>query len=208
MAITSGHTITLLDVDSSTSGTSTKEVSVESDNVLISLYVDSTAGDVDVSVATLTDEGKEVDIVVFPTVSSPTSELLIRKSAVTMSRVLVTATYTDSCSFEVRARGIGTGESSVRILGVNEWSVETATVGTSAALLIPTSLTDRNGIAIRNHDATEDIYIAPTLALATIADGWPVLAGETVQMDLTAGSEVYAIGTGSGIDIRIIQAGG
>lgn len=208
MAVTAGHTITLLDLVATTAGVSVKETTVESDNVLVSLFVEATAGDLDVVVETLTEEGKATNVIVFPTVSAPTTNLLIRKSAITMSRIKVTATYSDSCTFEVRARGIGTGETSVRILGVGDWDTEAATVGTTAAVLIPAALDDRNGLAIRNHDATEDIYIAPTLAKATIAEGWPILAGESLQIDLVGGAEVYAIGTGAGIDIRIIQAGG
>jgi len=64
-------------------GTTEKEGSVQTDSLLATLWVDSVAsGTLDVSVYTLTDTGKEVLLFSFPTISAPSSSLLLKKAGI------------------------------------------------------------------------------------------------------------------------------
>jgi len=208
MAIVQGKTCTLIDTCVTAAGSQTKEFTVEADNALFSLYVESVAGDLDVVVYTLTDEGKETDITTFPTISAPTTELLIKKSAVTMSRIRVEATYTGAACFEVRARGIGTGETSVRILGSNNARVEQYTITTTPTLLIPVSIMDRQSINLRNYTTgSEVLYLGFSLADTTTAKGYPLLPGESIGIDLQEGGALYVVADTGTIDVRLIEMG-
>ena len=191
-------------------GTTEKEGSVQTDSLLATLWVDSVAsGTLDVSVYTLTDTGKEVLLFSFPTISAPSSSLLLKKAGVSLQRFRVVATYTGSCSYEVYIRAIeGAGESSVRILGSNGWKVSQVDVSATAAILIPAALQDRNGVLVKNWDNSKTIYIAETLAKATSAVGYPLGPKDALAMDIAAGAEVYAVSSASSADIRITESGG
>jgi len=192
------------------SGTSSKEGVIQSDSLLCTLWVDSiTSGTLNVSVYTLTDTGKEVLLFSFPTLTAPSTELLLKKSGVSMQRFRVVATYTGVCQYEIYARALdGAGESSSRILGANTWDVEQVTVGTGAQVLIPASLQDRNGLVVKNWSSTQTVYLANTLAKADSSKGYPLAPRDALAMDVAAGAEVYVVSDAAGADIRIAQSGG
>lgn len=189
-------------------GTTIKRGVIQSDSLLASLYVDSvTTGNLSVSIYTEIDDGKEVLLFTFPTITAPSSALLLKKSGASMARFRIAATYTGICSYTVYVRAIMTaGESSTKVLGANEWEVSSETVTTSAAILIPSALVDRAGLIIKNANTTGILYLAESLVKATTADGYPLNPGENLAMDLAGGAEVYAIGSTT-IDVRIAQAG-
>lgn len=190
-------------------GSTRKDGVIQSDSLLATLYVNSIAsGNLSVSVYTLTDIGKQDLLFTFPTVTGPTVDLLLKKSGISLARFLIVATYTGVVDYEVYVRAVdGAGESSTRILGSSNWKTEQATVTTSAALLIPSSLTDRNGILIKNWDALATIYVAESLVNATTGSGYPLGPRDAIAMDLSAGAEVYAVSDSSPADVRIVQSG-
>lgn len=189
-------------------GSRSVEGSIDSDSVLISLWVGSvTAGDLTVTVYTLTDAGKEVEIISFPVVSAPTVELLLRKAAISLQKFRVQVDYTGACSFEIYARAVSGGESSARILGSDSWTVTQATVGTLAVELIPAALTDRQGLVLKNWSGTQTIYVAESLVKAAVGTGYPLAPKDALALDIAAGASVYAVSDGAGADIRIAQAG-
>jgi hypothetical protein len=204
-----GKTITVIDATATVAAVHESLFSIDADSVLISLFVTAVSGDLDVVVYTLTEEGKEVDVISFPTISSPTTNLLLKKAAIVMSRIRVVATYTAACTFEVRARGISAGETSVRILGANEFEVSKASPTTVASVVIPAVLSDRNGVLLYNYSAASIVFVGETALKATDAGGgYPIVPGGTLSLDIISGASVYAstdAGTG---DLRIIQAGG
>lgn len=191
-------------------GSTVKEGSIKSDSLLVSLWVDSvTSGTLSIIIYTLTDAGKEVEVIRFPTLSTNTTNLLLRKSAVSLQRFRIVATYTGVCSYEVYVRAIeGAGESSSKILGSDNWKVSQVTVGTSAMILVPAALTDRSGILVKNWSVTQTVYIAETLVKATNAVGYPLAPRDALALDIAAGASVYAISDGAGADLRLAEAGG
>jgi hypothetical protein len=190
-------------------GSTIKEGSVNTDSILVTVFVESvTSGTLVVTVDTLTDNGKQLQIIGFPTVSSPSTELLLKKSAVSMQRFEVTATYTGICQYEVYVRAIeGAGESSVRILGPANLSTSSATVTTSAAALIPAALTDRSAVSIRNYSGAGTIFVSESLAKLS-SDAWPIGPGETWSLDIASGVTLYAVSSSGSNGIRIAEAGG
>lgn len=186
-------------------GTTVKEGSIQTDSLLATLWVNSiSSGSISVVVYTETEPGKADDIITFPTVNAPTTELLIRKSAVALQRFRVVVTYTGICDYEIYIRAIeGAGESSVRILGAPSFRVTQQDVTTTAIELIPASLDDRQGIIIKNWSISTNMYIAETMAKATIGDGYPVAPRDNVTLDVSAGVSVWAVAESGTVDVRI-----
>lgn len=191
-------------------GSEIYQLSLDAEAVLVSLYVSATSGDVDVNVTTEGAEGQDVEVITFPTISAPVTELLLRKSASVLRKIRINVTYTGSCSFEIRARGVSAAASSVVIEGASDFSVTQKDITTTATTLLAASLTDRRGILVKNNNigSAEVLYIANTLAKATSAVGFPIEVGGNLSLDLQAGSELYAISSSGTIDVRIVEAGG
>jgi hypothetical protein len=185
---------------------------IDSDTVLLSLYVSSLTGGgtLDAVLYTETEVGKQVAIITFPQISSPTAELLIRKAAFALGncRLIITvAGVGATATFELRAKGITSGEASVKILGNTDWGVESTTITTTPSQIIPTSLTDRNGLVIKNNSGVT-VYIAESSAKCTTTVGYPLGAGESLAMDLGAGQQVWGRSASGSADIRYAEAGG
>jgi hypothetical protein len=205
-----GTQVRLIAETTPAAGTTVQEGSVQSDAVLLTLFVNSViSGTLQVTVYTLTDTGKETELLSFPLISSATSTLLLKKSGVTMQRFRVVATYTGQCSYEVYAKAISNaGDSSARIIGNSNWSVGQLTVGTSPLLLISSALVDRQGVVVKNWSSTQNVYIAESSGAATTAGGYPLAPNDALAIDIAAGAEVYVVADGAGADVRYAQAGG
>jgi hypothetical protein len=207
--LTQGKEVQVLKSTKTAAGTETVIFSVDAETVLVSAAIISTSGDVTIKVYTQGgDDGQELEIISFPTISAPTTSLVMRKAAQTLQRVKVEVTYTGACAYNIRARGVAAAAASVTIEGSGNFTVEQKDVTTSAAVLLAAGLTDRRGILVRNHATTETLYIAETLAKATTADGYPVPAGGNIAIDLQAGAAIYAVADSGTIDTRIVQVGG
>lgn len=187
-------------------GSQSVEIGVDADTVIVSLFVSSVSGDLDITVDTVGGQGT-VQVISFPTVSAPTANLLIRKAAAIMDRIRVNATYSDAVDFEVRVRGVGTGEASVRILGSNEAVAKQSDIST-VDVLVGAALTDRSGLIVKNNNATGILFVGFTAAEATTGNGYPIGPGESLGMDIAAGQEVYGVASSGTIDVRILEAGG
>lgn len=206
--VTPGKTVLIFRESSAAADTRTAIFSIDSDSVLVSLYVGLIAsGTLDVTVYTVAEEGQETAIVSFPQILGPTTELLLKKSAVALSTIKIVVVTTGIASFDIRAKAIGSGESSVKIQGANDWQVSQTDIPAVATLVIPVSLTDRSGLVIKNFDAAADLYLAESAAKCTLAIAYPIGPGESLAMDLSAGQEVWGISSAGVIDVRIAEAG-
>lgn len=201
-----GKTALILRESATAAGTGIRQFSTDADSVLFSIYVTSITGTIDVTIKTFSEDGKELVVGTFPTISAVTSALVLKKVGDFLSNLKIEVTYTGAVDYEVRARGLFSGESSVKIVGSDAATTSSETVTTTPGVLIPVSLTDRNGLCIRNWNTSGTMYIGFTLAEATITDGYPISAREQFAMDLAAGVVVYAVGDTT-IDVRIIEGG-
>ena len=207
--LTTGKEIQVMDLNESGAGTLTEIFSIDAESVLMSLYVGSVAGDVNVTVYTVGSDGHETEIIQFPTISAPTSEMLLRKAASALQRIKVVVQFTDACVLNIRARGASAEGASVKIEGASSFTVLQENVTTTAAVLVSASLTDRNGIIIINTSASQTVYVAETLAKATAGLGAPIYPnGGNLALDLAGGAEIYAVSSAGTADMRIIQTGG
>lgn len=190
------------------SGSTSKDGVIQSDSLLCTLWVDQvSSGTLDVSVYTMTDFGKEVLLFSFPTISAPTTNLLLKKSGISMARFRVVATYTGGCTYEIYVRAIeGAGESNVRILGSGQLQTSAATVTETPAVLIPSSLVDRNGISFLSYSGTGILFISEDISKLP-DQAWPVYPGGGWSLDITAGVTLYAVSSAGTLDIRIAQSG-
>lgn len=190
-------------------GTTSKEGSIQSDSLIATLWVDSvTSGSLTVTVSTLTDVGKEIDVITFPAITAPTTNLLLKKSGVSMQRFKVTATYTGVCEYEIYIRAIeGAGESSVKIVGSADLETSAATVTTTPAVLIPAALIDRNGLSILNYSGGGTLFISEDSAKLPL-QAWPIAEGGGWSLDIASGVTIYAVSSSGSLDVRIAQSGG
>lgn len=190
-------------------GVTTQQGSITSDSLLATLWVNSiTSGTLDISIYTLTDNGKQVLLFSFPTITSGSTDLLLKKSGISLQRFSVVVTYTGICSYEMYVRAIeGAGESSTQIVGAANLVVSQTVVGTSATILIPSSLTDRAGLVVRNWSGTGTLYVGESLVKADPSIGYPIAPKEQLGLDVAAGAVIYAISDSGNLDIRIAEAG-
>lgn len=190
-------------------GATSREGSIQTDSLVATLWVDAVvSGELTVSVYTLTDNGKEVLLFSFPTISAPSTFLLMKKSGVSLQRFRVQASYTGECQYEIYVRAVeGAGESSSRILGANDWRVSQATIGTTAGILIPAALTDRQGVVLKNWSSAATVFVAHSSAAATSGTGYPLAPRDGLALDVAAGAEVWGVSDIVGADMRIAEAG-
>lgn len=190
-------------------GTKLVTFSVDAEAVLVSLFVESVSGDLDVSIKTLTEDDHTFLVAVLPTVSAPTTELLIKKAATVMGRVLIEATYTGATVFEIRARGISSAEASVKVLGATDAAASSTTIGAAPAIIIGSALSDRSGVVIKNNNLTAGrLFLGFSAAQASLSVGYPIGPQEALALDVDAGVVIWGMADSGTIDIRILEAGG
>lgn len=190
-------------------GSTIVEGSTRTDSILVSLWVGNvTSGQLVLTVYTLTDGGKETAIVNFPAVTSGTTDILLRKAAVSLQRFRVEATYDDITTYEVYVRAVtGSGEANATISGSTSFSTQKTLVGSTPTILIPFSLDDRNGMSILNTSPSTLMWISESSAKLPL-EAYPIYPGQSFALDVSAGVVIYAQADSGTIDIRIAQAGG
>lgn len=200
--------VIVLSESTDVSKTFNKTIDVQSSGVLLSLFVQSLSGTLDVNVYTLTRAGEEKLIDTFPTISAPTTELILRKQIEVHNHMRVEVITSDAAVFDIRAKGVEAGVSSVTIQGAGTWSVENETI-TTKQLLLAADLEDRNGLLIRNANFSgiEILRVAESEAKLDAGIYASVLPGESIQPDLRAGSEIWAESSGAAIRVEVIEIG-
>jgi hypothetical protein len=202
--------VEIVDEAPTTAGTIERYIAVNCESVLASLFVNSTSGDVDVTVFTL-GSGTDISepVIQFPTISSPTANILLRQPARIMGVVKVVVTHTDACEVSLILRGVRAGAASVTIEGASTFSASQKTITTSAEELIPSSLYVRKGILITNNsvNGSATLYLGGTMAEATSTEGTPIRPGGNLTVNLAAGASLYSVSDGTDIDVRISQTG-
>lgn len=189
-------------------GVTTEKFSIHSGSVMVSIFVRSISGTLDIKVYTYgNDIDEKLQIIEFPSLSAASTQLLLRKSSLSLNKVVIEATYTDACDYTVLARGIESADSTVSISGANTAQASNATVTNVAAKVLPSSLDNRNGISIRNYSDSVTMYIGYTEAEATVANGFPLDPKESIPIDVEAGVDVWAVTANGTVDVRIMQAG-
>lgn len=206
-AIEAGRSRTVIRETKASAGVTKEIVSILAEGALISLYVNSVMGSLNIAVYTLTDEGKRQKLFDFPQINVATPELVIKTVSPTLNLLELECTYSGACDYEVVIRGISSGQVSTRLISPGSISSKQSIVGTSPAVLIPATTETRNAVIIKNLAAAGTIYLGGTISEANTATGFPLTVGESLVIDIAGGQAVYAIGTSVGMDIRYMEAG-
>ena len=100
----------LLSETTSGSGVTSAQGSVQSDTLLISVWVSSiTSGSLTIQVYTLTEDNQEVLILTVPAITAVTPALVLNSTTLTMQKFRVEATYTGICSYNVYVKATSSG---------------------------------------------------------------------------------------------------
>jgi len=187
--------------------TKTKTFKVQASGVLLSLYVQSLTGTLDVNVYTVTKSGEEKLIDTFPQISAPTTELILRKQVEVHDHLRVEVITSGAAKYDIRAKGVEASLASVEVRGADTWSVDNTTVTSTPAVLISSDLEDRNGLMIRNANFTgvEILRVAESEAKLLAGTYASILPGEALQPDIRAGNEVWAESSGADIRVEITE---
>lgn len=178
----------------------------QADTILVSVYVRSLTTSVKVEVYTVSQDGTK-KIISFPTLTAPTTELLIEQAAATLSNLRLDIDYVGDCDLDVVFRGVSGGTTSNSIsFGAASATAYKVTATSTPNILIPAAVTDRQGLILKNHGAGDTLYIGFNVSEATAASGWPMVQGETIAIDLQAGQVIYAVSSGANIDVRVMEA--
>lgn len=198
----------LLEGAPTAAGVTEKKFVLEADTMLISLYVaEITSGQLDVELYTVGRDGHELQVVKFPSITGPTTELLMKKAAVALSNMRLVVTYTGACRYSIIGKGLSLGETSVDILAPTQIVASQLTLTTTPTAIIPLSLEDRKGVVIKNNSDKKILYVGGTLSEANSTTGWPISPGETLAADVAAGQTIYGVASDNTVDVRILEAG-
>lgn len=204
-----GKTILVMGESPSGAGSLSRIFTLDSDTFQTSLFVSSISGSLTVTLSTITGEGKEKEVITYSGVTSPSVELDLKKAATAMGIIKATAVFTGACSFELRAKGLSSGETSAKIQSANVARATKIIVPTPGKILLNAALSDRKGVIIRNWSSTTTVYLGFTLAEANPNNGYPLKPQEALAIDIGAGAELYGdIQNAGTVDVRIIEAGG
>ena len=183
---------------------------IDSDTVVVSVQATAVSGTLDIEVFTETPGGQDLKIIDFPTISAPTTNLLLRKAATSMAPVRIDVTYTGACTFVIRARASDLGEASFKISGATSGDNFSTSISGTASLIVPISLEDRNGLSIVNNSVAGILYVGFTSSVTVAAGpnaGTPVKPGGSFGLDIAAGLTLYGISDSGSLDIRILEVG-
>lgn len=206
-----GKTIQVANDAFTGAGTKDYHFNSEAEAVLVSLFVPTISGTLDVSVYTLDGEGAEFLLSTFPQITAVTSSLVIEKGAQHLGQLSIRVSFSTDCSYRIYARGCNSAEASVRIAGATTARASQTTITTGAAqLLISAALVSRSGIAVMNNNAVggDVLYVGYASGEATIANGWPIIPQGNFTADLEPGVELWATSSSVATDVRIMESGG
>jgi hypothetical protein len=204
--VENGRTLTVVREAKAEADSISRVVAMATEGALISLFVSHIMGSLTVSVYTYTEPDKRQKLFDFAPITEPTTELLIKATSPIMSYLEFECIHNGACTYEMHVRGIDANQGSTKILAPAALSAKKVIHGTLPAVLIPATFMNRSAVIIKNL-STGTLYLGGSLSEATIATGFPVLAGEAITIDIAGGQAVYAVGTTTGMDIRYMESG-
>lgn len=214
--ISNGVQLSVLRRDVSTAGSADVVFDVQSDSLLTTLFAEVLVGTLDVGVYAITQGGPddsmpahEVLLYSFPTISAPSTDLLIQTAAATTAKVRIKATWTGACKFDVQARAINGGTSKSIAVTATTIEMEQKTINTGPAqVLVAASVVNSVGFLVKNWSSNGAVvYVAETPAKATSALGFPLAPGDSFDVSVKAGQTYYATASINGADLRIVRGG-
>ena len=204
-----GKVILIMKESTSGAGSLSRVFTLDSDTFQTSLFVSSISGSLTVTLSTITEEGKEKEVITYSNITSPSTQLDLKKAATAMGVIQARAVFTGACSFELRAKGLSNGQMSANIQSATTAKASQININGTPAILLPAALVDRKGVIIKNNGAgTHVLYLGFSEAQASTGTGYPLGKGEALALDVAPGAVIWAVSGNNTIDVRIIEAGG
>lgn len=103
--------------------------------------------------------------------------------------------------------GVTIGEVNIKA-PTGPFKVQVVLVGTSAADPIPTPLTGRVSLSLRNKSTTETVYFGHNSSITaddTSTGGWEIGPGEDFNIDLDDGNAFYLISTSLNVPVKVLE---
>lgn len=207
-ALEQGSSISVINEAPTQSGTTTRLVKVAADGILLSVFVRSLVGSLNITIYAVNSSGARSKLFTFPQINAATSEVILRTIGPTLSLIEVQCQYTGACDYELDARGVSLAEVSTKSVPSKSFLTGKVILGTLPVVLIPATTASRTAVLLKNLSNFGTIYIGGSLDEASLATGFPVGPGESFGVEIVGGQAIYAIGTHSGIDIRYMEAQG
>lgn len=214
MKISQGVQLSVLRRDEPTAGFADVVFDVQSDSLLTTLFAEVLTGTLDVAVYAITQGGPadsapahERQLYSFPTISAPSTDLLLQTAAATTARVRVKASWTGACKFDVQARAINGGTAKTQVITANAVTTNNIIINSGTPqILVPAALVDNIGFQVRNWSSNGAVvYVSETQANAVPARGWPLGPGDVLSISVKGGQTWYASSTVDGADLRILE---
>lgn len=109
----------------------------------------------------------------------------------------------------LNVNGVSTVSGTVtsNIAGLDAFKTTQYTINTSIVQLTPTPLPNRSAMTLKaiTTSATEIIYIGNSSV--STSTGYPLMNGDSLQLDLTAVFNIYAVGSSAGQKLYIMELG-
>lgn len=216
MSLNKGVQKSVLSKNELSAGYDEVTLAVDTDSVLTTLFVESLTGSLNVDVYAITVGGTgdstpphEVLLYSFPTITSPTANLLVQTAAAVTKKLRIKATWTGPAKFDVQARAIDGGASKTQVITAGSIEMDQVTINSGPAqVLIPVSLVDEVGFLVKNWSSNGAVvYVAETAGKATTSKGFPLAPGDSFDVSVKAGQAYYATATIDGADLRIVKGG-
>lgn len=113
-------------------------------------------------------------------------------------------------ALNVNSSGTSTvsGTVNTNLNGLTAFQTSQYTVGTAAVQLAPTPLSGRSSLSIKVSTAgSQDVVYVGNSSGVTTATGYALFDGDSLQLDVTSASSVYAIASAAGQQIYVIEVG-
>jgi hypothetical protein len=209
MIIPYGKTSRLLKGSPTGAGSQTFDFSIESDTVLVTLAAKNITGTLDVYVKTFTNEDSvDIEVIRFAQLNADTAEILLKKAAVTLSNLKLHVEYSNAVEYEVYARAISGGETTVRITGASNGDTNRIEVGNTPVLLTTPSAFTRSGFIVKNNSNSGVLEVSFTAERLLEGKGFTIEPKDSLAADIVAGGVVYGRAVGAAtIDAALIEGG-
>ena len=104
-SVKAGHELKVLSESPVVGGVIEQTFSLDAECAIMSLFVSAISSTIDVEVYTVGDDGQQILVATFETVSSPTPDLVLLGLGNVLQRVKVVVKHSGAATFEIRVRG-------------------------------------------------------------------------------------------------------
>lgn len=222
--LAAGKQTTVFDEAVTGSGTLTRQVLVDADEVLVAVWVEANSGSLEITASTEDGDGNAVEVLEFEPISGATEELVVRRLYNVTQRVKIEVVYSDAATFRITARGTrATLPASVTVVGSKDAldvsvtdRYDTGAVGSTTnnttTTLNNSSATkiefpeEGNVFTLYFIDVGETVWVGPSSSITaggstavplTAADRWETVVPEGNN------NELYAISTYGSVDLYV-----